>query len=236
MRLYFDGAVSTRDAKAAWDAEPAERRGARPITTESLTECMPGGVQMESGAVWCERLETLCAAFNDPPFASAPRSHVTVNALRTRCWELWGETCEGLGSVAEGLAFHWFIDLLFVEVGRDTPFASIDAAALALADTEAADSAATAVVEALRRKAAKSGFADLLAVLRLSNLGAPDEVLASRLGIPRAEAVRLKLAARSIVDKVWTARRLLPNQLAMAEDRLMDALPGHDLAATAEGD
>lgn len=236
MRLLFDGAFSTREAETAWSAEPTERRGDRPITLESLVECMPGGARAESTVARNERLAALCAAFSEPSPSSGPWSHVTINALRTRCWGLWAESCEGLSPVAHGLAFHWFVDMLFLDVGRDTPFSSIDDAAMALADAEVAYAAAVAADRTLRRRAAKPPLTELLTALRLSDLGRSPGVSARRMGIPRAEAVRLSLAGRAAIDKAWTDFRLLPIQQAMAEDRLMELLQGPDLDTAAAGD
>ena len=236
MRLYFAGAISTRDAKAAWEAEPVELHGERALTIESLLECMPGGAQLESRAATHRRLEALRTAFACPSSASLPRSHVTVSALRSRYWDLWAEACEDLAAPAQGLAFHWFVDLLFAEVGRDTPFASFDAEALALQDLEAARAAAAAAARALRKKTRDAGFARLIAVFRLSSLREPDEVVARRLAIASNEAIRLRVAASTIIDKVWTERRLLPNQQALAEERLLSDLATLDGDIAPEGD
>ena len=224
VRLYFDGAHSTREAAEAWRAEPAEPRGDRPISAVSLAECMPEGIEAVPDGLRRERLQTLCAVFLRPRFTAEPRSHVTVNALRTRCWDLWGQTCEGLTPTAEALAFHWFVDLLYAEVGRDSPFASVDEAALALQDGAAARTAARFAFMALRRCAAKPGSADLLQVLLLAADGSTDDDTALLLGTDRTSVARLRLAGRELVEKVWRTSRLLPGQQALAEAHLLDAL------------
>ncbi len=220
VRLYLDGRRSTRDAAAAWRTEPVEHRGTRPITPDSLAECMPEGIEAEPAGLRRERLETLCVVFRRPRFVSAPRSHVTVNALWARCWDEWEECCEGLSSMAEALAFHWFVDLLFAEVGRESPFATTDAAALALQDRAAAKAAATTALRVLRRRAGKSANDALLLVLRQAADGHSDDDVALTLDLDRVAVTRLRLVARDLIEKTWTTCCLLPGQRALAEDLL----------------
>lgn len=223
VRLYFDGARSTREGEEAWRAQPVESRGDRPITSGSLMECMPGGPSAGSAAELQARLAALAEAFAEAP-ATAPRSHVTVNALRERCWDVWRDACVDLEPVAEARALHWFVDLLFLEVGRDTPFASIDESAIVLIDRRLAERAARSARGRLSRAAGRPGLERLTVVLPRVFDGADDRSLAEEAGRPVAEIARLRLAGVDIVEQVWRAHDLLPGQRAAAEQILAEAL------------
>ncbi len=223
VRLYFEGARSTRDGEIAWRAQPIESRGDRPMTMEALTECMPGGLSTHCPSELQVRLAALRDAFATAP-ASAPRSHATVNALRERCWKTWREACIDLDPVAEARALHWFVDLLFLEVGKDTPFASIDESALALLDRRLAERAARQVRTRLCRAALRPGFAALTTVLPAVLEGADDAAASAESGLPVAEVARLRLVGTEIVEQVCRAHGLLPSQRALAEQIVIDAL------------
>jgi hypothetical protein len=57
--------------------------------------------------------------------------------------------------------------------------------------------------------------------------GSGDAATAAALGLERADAARLRLAGREVIEKAWRARPLLPSQQAMAEALLRDALGRH---------
>lgn len=229
MRLYFEGATSTRQAKARWEAAPNETIGDRQLTLENAIACFPTGASALTPSAVCRRLAELLRALAGQRRESKPRSHVTIARMLERFWDVWSGATRELGDAALGDASRWLIDLLFLEAGRDGPDVGADDADYATVDSIAAQKACDRAMSALRRKSSTERFRQLLPAACMLRSGMPTQLVGDALGIPEPEVASLRIVYQDLVERAWERCGLLPGQRPCAE-RLLTSLLGEEQA------